>query len=307
VRDEGLGRERLVFSRAEDIKLLFANQHYVTSVAKNGNETRKGLGEIWLNHADRRTYKRTALIPDGPCPDYTYNLWRGFGVEPKQGAWDTIKSHLLDIVCSGRQDYYDWLVQWLAYCIQNPGKQAEVAVVLRGLKGTGKGLVGQMLMRIFRDHSLHISNVKHLVGNFNSHLMDVLFLFVDEAYWAGDKQGEGPLKALITERTLMIGPKGIDSFQVPNRLKILMLSNNDWVVPASADERRYFVLDVSDCRKADKMYFNKLAAAIEGDELATFLDYLIEGDLTEFDHRNPPHTEALNVQKLISGDSVQKF
>ena len=33
----------------------------------------------------------------------------------------------------------------------------------------------------------------------------------------------------------MIEPKGVDPFPMPNRLKILMASNNDWVVPASAD------------------------------------------------------------------------
>ena len=164
-----------------------------------------------------------------------------------------------------------------------------------------------MLMRIFRDHALHITHSKHLVGNFNAHLLDALFLFLDEAYWAGDKQGEGTLKALITERTLMIEPKGVDSFQMPNRLKILMASNNDWVVPASADERRYFVLDVPDTRKGDKAYFTALASAVEGDELAAFLDYLLKLDLSGFDHRNPPHTEGLNKQKVIGGDSLQKF
>ena len=182
-----------------------------------------------------------------------------------------------------------------------------MAVVLRGLKGTGKGMVGQMLMRIFRNHSLHITNSKHLVGNFNAHLVDALFLFLDEAYWAGDKQGEGTLKALITERSLMIEPKGVDCFQMPNRLKILMASNTEWVVPASADERRYFVLDVSDCRKGDEAYFSKLAAAIEGDELAAFLDYLLSLDLAGFDHRNPPHTDGLNKQKLIGAESFVRY
>ena len=105
----------------------------------------------------------------------------------------------------------------------------------------------------------------------------------------------------------MIEPKGVDAFQMPNRLKILMASNSDWVVPASADERRYFVLDVPDKRKGDKLYFNALAAAIEGDELAALLAELLEMDLSGFDHRNPPHTDGLNKQKLISGDSLQKF
>src|SRR5262249_29527291 len=100
---------------------------------------------------------------------------------------------------------------------------------------------------------------------------------------------------------------GVDSFQMPNRLKILIASNCDWVVPASADERRYFVLDVSDERKGDVSYFQALAAAINGDELAALLHELLAMDLSGFDHRNPPHTEGLNRQKLFGGDSLQKF
>jgi Family of unknown function (DUF5906) len=306
--DDLLERHHHSFMTKSGFQLLYGNRHIVVGKTPNGHGvSTKPLGGLWLADPNRPTFRAMVLDPDGRCPPDVYNLWRGFGVEPKDGGWETIKSHLLAVICSGNGTYYDWLIGWLAYCVQHPGKPAEAALVLRGDKGVGKGLVGQMLMRIFRDHSLHISNSKHLVGNFNSHLMDVLFLFVDEAYWAGDKQGEGTLKALITERTLMIEPKGVDSFQVPNRLKIVMASNNDWVVPASADERRYFVLDVPETKKGDRKYFSKLAAAIEGDELAGFLDYLLGLDLSDFDHRNPPHTDGLNRQKLIGGTSVQKF
>ena len=122
--------------------------------------------------------------------------------------------------------------------------------MLRGLKGTGKGTLGQILHRLFRHHAMHISNPAHFTGRFNGHLVDVLFLFVDEAFWAGDKAGEGTLKALVTEPTIPIEPKFVNLFQTTNRLKILMASNADWVVPATADERRYFVLDVSDMPQA---------------------------------------------------------
>ena len=307
VHDGALGRERLVFFREQDIRLLYANRHYVVAMSLKDNPIWKGLGEAWLGHTKRRTYDRIELIADGPCPPDVYNLWRGFGVEPKAGACGTLKAHLWSVICSHNEAHYHWLLGWLAYCVQYPGRQAEVAVVLRGLKGTGKGMVGQMLMRIFHNHSLHIANSKHLVGNFNAHLVDALFLFLDEAFWAGDKPGEGTLKALITERTIMIEPKGVNSFQMPNRLKILMASNSEWVVPASPDERRYFVLVVSDERKGDVAYFKELRAAIDGDELAAFVDELLQMDLAEFDHRNPPHTAGLNKQKLIGGDSLQKF
>ena len=79
--------------------------------------------------------------------------------------------------------------------------------MLRGKKGAGKGTLGQILIRLFHHHALPISNPLHLTGRFNGHLVDVVFLFVDEAFWAGDKAGEGVLKALVTEPTIPIEPK----------------------------------------------------------------------------------------------------
>lgn len=307
VYDNEFKRRRLVFFRAPDIALLYGNCRLKVGETRQGVDIVKGLGEVWLSHADRRTYRQMALITEGICPSDTYNLWRGFAVSPKPGPCPIIEAHLHGVICSGNDDLYQWLLKWMARCVQHPGKPAEVAVVFRGLKGTGKGMVGQIMMGIFRGHELHITQSKHLVGSFNSHLVDALFLFLDEAVWGGDKQGEAVLKALITEPTLMIEPKGVDAFPMPNRLKIVMSSNNDWVVPVSSDERRYFVLDVSEIRKGDYAYFEKLKTAIEGEELPAFLDKLLNLDLTHFNHRNPPHTAGLNQQKLIGADSLQKF
>src|SRR4051794_6619216 len=137
--------------------------------------------------------------------------------------------------------------------------------------------------------------------------MDALFLFLDEAFWGGDKQGEGVLKTLITEDCVQIEPKGVDSFQMPNRLKIMMASNNNWVVPASEDERRYFVLDVSDAKKGDRAYWKALHAALDGGEREAFLAYLLNLSLADFEIRDVPHTKGLDRQKLASADSVTAF
>jgi hypothetical protein len=135
----------------------------------------------------------------------------------------------------------------------------------------------------------------------------VLFLFVDEAFWAGDKAGEGELKRLITERTLAIEPKFVTLFHVPNRLKVVMASNAEWAVPASTEERRFFVLDVADRHRTNAQYFTDLYNAIEGGELPALLHDLLDMDLTDFDHRRPPHTAALNQQKIVGADSLTKF
>jgi hypothetical protein len=144
----------LVFSQERDIKLRYRHRHYIVGLTKTGSEIRKGLGEAWLAHRNRRNYERVALIPKGVTPPDTFNLWRGFGVEPKPGQGPMIRQHLLDVICSGNESDYCWLVGWLARAVQHPDLHAEVAVVLRGQKGTGKGTLGQILDRLFRHHVL---------------------------------------------------------------------------------------------------------------------------------------------------------
>ena len=65
------------------------------------------------------------------------------------------------------------------------GEPSEVAVVLRGLKGTGKGILARVLLDIFATHGLHISKADHLTGRFNAYVV------LDEAIWPSDKAGEG--------------------------------------------------------------------------------------------------------------------
>jgi phage/plasmid primase-like uncharacterized protein len=306
-QDTALKRELLVFSQERDIKLRYRHRHYLVGFTAKGFEIWKSLGEAWLAHRNRLNYECISLVPKGPVPPDTYNLWRGFGVEPKPGDWPLIRQHLLEVICSGNESDCLWLIGWMARAVQYPELHAEVAVVLRGLKGTGKGTLAKILRLVFRHHAMHISNPSHFTGRFNGHLADVLFLFVDEAFWAGDKAGEGTLKALVTEPVIAIEQKFVNAFQAANRLKIVMASNADWVVPATHDERRYFVLDVSECKLGNRAYFDKLNRAIDGAELPAFLDHLLNHDLSDFDHRSPPHTTALNKQKLAGADSLTSF
>ena len=306
-RDETLERETLYFVKPGDLVLKYKSRKYLVGYTQRGLEIWKDLGAAWLESSMRREYDRAAMVCRGDCPADILNLWRGWGAEPKAGQWRTIAEHLLTVICNNERDAYLYLIGLLARWVQHPDSPGEVAIVLRGEKGTGKGSFADVIKRWFRHHAVHISQPKHLTGNFNAHLADCLFLFADEVVWGGDKQGEGVLKALITERAVHIEPKGINSFQMPNRLKILMASNADWCVPVTADERRYLVLDVSSGRRGDRDYFNRLHAAIEGGEAEAMLHELLGMDLSGFSHRDVPHTSGLNCQKVEGLDSVGRW
>ena len=152
------------------------------------------------------------------------------------------------------------------------------------------------------------SNAMHLVGKFNGHLSDVCFLFADEAFYSGDKQHEGVLKALITDPTLTIERKGIDAISQPNYLKIFMVTNSDYAVQATKDERRYCVFDVASFRIGDKGYFDTLNAACNDKSVqSTFLYEMLNRDISNFSVSAIPESQGLKDQRLSSLKSPGKW
>lgn len=145
------------------------------------------------------------------------------------------------------------------------------------------------------------------MGNFNAHLQHCSVVYADEAFFAGDRSHESVLKGLITEETILIEPKGVDSYQVKNCIHLIMTSNSEWVVPAGADARRYFVLDVSDAHMQDLKYFAAITQQMERGGRAALLHYLLNLDLSDFDIRLVPQTAALDDQKAHSRRGVDRL
>jgi hypothetical protein len=191
--------------------------------------------------------------------------------------------------------------------LQNPDKKIGVAIVLKGGKGAGKTIVADFLQKIFGVHFVRVSHERHFLGNFNVHFEHALLVNAEEAFWAGKKSAEGVLKDMITGDSIMIERKGVDSYQARNLLDVLITSNADWVVPVSHDERRYFVLEVSDEKVGDFDYFRELAAEMEGDGPAAMLAELLAEDLSGFEPRQVPSTDALWEQKIEGMKSEESF
>lgn len=267
------------------------------------------LGAYWLKWKGRQTFEGIDLIPgkDGILPGNVLNLWQGFAVKPAAGSWAGMQRHIVEILAGGDVEAARYIVNWAAWAVQNPGERAEAALVLRGGKGAGKGLFARALRRIFGQHGLQIYNPKHLVGAFNGHLRNCLLLYADEAFWAGDKQGESVLKGLITEPTIPIEHKGVDVEQWRNRIHLIMTANADWVVPASHDERRYCVLDVSDAHARSKSYFDPIYAELDAGGYEAMLHDLLALELGIWHPRHIVNTEALRLQKARSMSPLHEW
>jgi hypothetical protein len=300
--DHDFERKVYHYMRPADLAVLYANRKVTTRITNEGATTKKPIVKWWLEHSDRRQYVGGIIFDPSttePPPD-CLNLWRGFAFKEKAGSWNKLRDHIYKIVCGGNRRYFDYLMGWMARLVQEPHKAGEVAVVLRGGMGTGKGILGRALRKLLSQHGMQITNSKHLTGNFNAHLRDCVFLFADEAFFAGDKAGIGILRGLITEDVLAIEGKFKDTIQTRNRLHILMASNSEWVVPAALDERRFFVLDVGDAHKQDKSYFGAIQKELDDGGYAAMLYDLLRYDISKFEVRDVPETLALQDQKAQS-------
>lgn len=293
-------RTRISKQSFDDFRARYMNQRVQVGTDKKGAAVYRPLGGWWLEHPMRRQFTSMAFAPGRELED-TYNLWQGFSCEPVPGSnHEPYLAHLRDNICSGDLGHFRWLERWMARAVQKPGVPGEVAVVLRGGKGTGKGTTANLFGSLWGRHYIQVNSAKHLVGQFNAHLRDCVLLFADEAFFAGDKQHQSTLQGLVTEPTLIIEPKGVDAEATANCVHLIMASNSDWVVPAGADERRYMVLDVSDRVKQDPAYFAPIRTAMSTGGRESLLHHLMTLDLKGFDVRTVPQTAALQDQKMLS-------
>jgi hypothetical protein len=276
--------------------------HFEGRMVETDDGKTKPLGAWWVKHPRRRQYDGVVFDP-APHRQHArlYNLWRGWAVTPKAGDWSLMKRLLRDVLCAGDAEAYDYVVRWSAFMVQQPHVPAEVALVFKGSKGVGKGSFARALRLIAGAHGKQVAQPEHFVGKFNEHLMDCILLFVDEGYWAGDPKAAGAVKNLITEPVLSFEPKGRPIVSGPNMLHVVIASNEAWVVPATADERRFAVFEAdTEARNALPFgFFDDLNAEMQNGGLSAMLHDLLAVDLTGWHPRGfIPNTKALVDQKV---------
>jgi hypothetical protein len=307
VWDPSLERWRISRQTKEDVLTRYMNQMVDLGTDDKGRPIRMPLGKWWMQHPLRRQYDTIVFAPGRKVKGNAYNLWRGFNCSAVQGDCDLYLDLLRNTICSGNQEHYEYLLGWMARAVQIPYEPGHVAVVLQGEQGTGKGTAILQFGTLWGHHFVHVSSSHHFTGQFNAHLRDCAVLFPDEAFFAGDPRHISTLKAYVTEPTIMVEPKGVDSEVAPNCLHILMASNDDHVIPAALEERRFFVLRVSSNHKQDTTYFEAIRKQMDNGGREALLYLLLNLDISKFNVRDVPKTDALREQKLHTMKPVERW
>ena len=272
---------------------------------------KKSLGAAWITHPKRRTFREGVVFDpsESAGPDYL-NLYRGLEVEPDPEApFDLILQHIVEVLAGGNQQHADYIISWLADIVQNPSQKPGVALVLKGKKGVGKDTLAETMKSIIgRRHSAHVSSTQRLTARFNAAFATALLIHVEEAIWGGQQDAKGIVQSLITCPSIPLERKHVDTVEMDNYSRLLFTTNESWAVPATADERRYAVFEVSASRRNDRNYFNALYSQVENGGTGGFLAFLKAWETPAgVDLRDPPRTRGLMEQKLAGLRSVERW
>lgn len=289
------------FLSVEAFKLFFSNIKVPVGRAF------RPYGSYWLDDENRRQYEGIDFAPGKVLKDY-YNLWRGFSVEPDAtGDWSMLRDHLMNNAASGNEEHFNWIFGWFAQMIQTPWEKIGTSLSFRGKQGTGKTIIGKLFGSLFKQHYTLVDDPRFIFGNFNAHTSQTLLLHSDEGFWGGDPKHVGKLRSMVTSDEQFIEYKGRDPIPVKNYMRLLITTNQNWVVPAASEERRFAVFDMGDGKQQDTDYFRDMSRQMKQGGFAGLLHDLQTFDLTKVNIHEIPNTAALQDQKITSMSTVAKY
>ena len=153
-------------------------------------------------------------------------------------------SHLVDYDA----ERFHYVINWLAYMFVFLNK-SQVAIVLRGVQGSGKGVLFSLISLLFgKEYCFTVGN-KTLKSQFLGSVFEhKLFVNINEMSHdlKSNKENKNSLKELVTDSEFA-GEKKYENISKPIKLtgQILITSNEAYILEIEPEDRRYTVLSTA--------------------------------------------------------------
>ncbi len=264
------------------------------------------INDFWIS-PNTQEYDRVTFDPRSQGKN-VLNFWRPHGVNPKQGDYATIGDLIFNIICAGNEEHYQYLCAFLAHMLQKPEMKPDVAIILIGGQGSGKGMFYRLLKKIWPHTMLQVHDIDDVVGRFTSALERTLGVWMDEALFTHDRRSMERLKAAISEDEIRVEEKFEPKRTIKSLHRWFAATNNNHFANIDADERRFFFLRVSDKHQQDHKYFAKYLEALEdGVSVPAFIYELFNVDISDFNIHMRPAADEHGEQKLKSLVGVKRY
>lgn len=278
--------------------------------------------DVWSKHRQSEEYGTMIFSPptapkDGDQPMENWNTFYsldaqlrhelGTGATGTDAGMAVIMNHCRSLA-GNNEEMFNYLLDWLAYPIQT-GKKTEVALIVKGKQGCGKGLFFSELVgkRIYgMKYYTEVAGGHQLSAQFNAHLSSKMFLVVDEPNKLSVNQ-RNLLKNAITSSKKEVQAKYQDAVIMDDFTTFAFTCN---AVPDDLleyDDRRFFVIQHSGENVQDLEYSTRLVQAIEACDL-NFYYFLRNRKIKYFKPgQAPPQTEIKRSLRYQAIDPVFRY
>lgn len=245
-----------------------------------------------------------------PEPESFVNQWRGltgkyalqqhFNPENHDEYIRELEYLLFHNLSDGKQEYFDYLVSWLACAMQRPDRKTGVLILLSGRRGIGKSQLISALNDIVPHARQDTKGIANLTGRFNSHLESTtLYMFPESPQSSGASAAEfAELKSLIADSgDFTIEAKFANQKTVELYHNYLVASNFNSSVELEDGDRRFCIIPNQDAPHGheDTEYWDRMHPMLNSVEFrASFQRYLLSRDISKFDPRRFPKHEVRN-------------
>ncbi|KAA6395349.1 MAG: hypothetical protein EZS28_009121 [Streblomastix strix] len=217
-----------------------------------------------------------------------------------------------DTIAGDDEIVYEYILNWLAWIVQNIGEKSGVAPVLIGPQGIGKNRFIDAISELFAGYSVpNISDMSKLTGAFNAMIEDKIISIQNEINNIGTgnnkRANSDKLKTLITEKYVVISQKYIPDHMSESPTNFILVSNNSRPVWVEQSDRRFVICECKGPHREDFDYFDRLSKGYTPefyDNLTTFLTFR---DISKFNIHNIPMTAAKIDMMIACRSQIDEF
>lgn len=274
----------------------------------------------WINDEDMRIVHRFSFNPMtierlySEEDEIVFNMFEGLKASKLQRQSSEHLDDLLGFVkeqlCNNEEPFFQYFMKWLASVVQNVGQKTGVAPIFTGNQGTGKS----MFMNWFGNaiigskYFLTTAKVEGVLGRFNSKIETVIFCVLNEISRKDVQDESNKFKELLTERTIEIERKGMDTITQPSFINVVVTTNSVNPVIIEQDDRRFTAIDSEAKRLTPEYALYLYDNMLNGENTnlnSAFYYYLMDMDLTEF---NPIQSRVMtNFYKMCQSRIVPEI
>lgn len=205
---------------------------------------------------------------------------------------------LLLHLCDNDRELCKWVMRWIAYPLQHPGKRMSTGLVINGPNGNGKSMLFGQVVAKLHGHQASIIQADQLHQRFTAWNDDARLVVIDSDTFT--KPYAARLKTLITSDVIHVQRKGLPRRLLRNKLNFVFLSGCADFLPLEMNDRRFAVIESP--APLPRRYYQAIATEIENGGIEDFHHYLTYAlDMGDFGpHTPPPNRAAVDTRPAKS-------